>query len=249
MKYLLFVLLVSVRLCVHAQNPSDLIQSGNTLYESGAFEDALKSYEAAMVDAHGVNLYFNAGNAAFKTGALGKAILYYERAKKIDPTAEDVNNNLQIANAKVVDRIESLPSLGVENLWGVLTSQSKLNTWAWLAIVFNFIGFAVLAVRLFTVKLVLKRTLLIAGLVVFFCGLGFYGLSRAANSRLNRSTEAIVLAPSIIVRNAPSDSSQEAFVLHEGTKIKIISTQENWNEIKIANGSVGWMPSDASEPI
>lgn len=249
MKYLIAALLFSASLCLHAQTPNERIQAGNSFYENASFEEALSSYEAAMVEASGVNLYFNAGNAAFKTGALGKAILYYERAKKIDPTAEDVNNNLQIANSKVVDRIESLPSLGVENLWGVMTSQSKLNTWSWLAIAFNLLGFIALIARLFYPKPAAKRMMLVGGTALFFVGLCFYGLSRATNYRLDRSTEAIVLAPSIVVRNAPTENSQEAFVLHEGTKIKIISKQDNWNEIKIANGSVGWMPEDASEPI
>lgn len=249
MKHLTLIFSTLFAISMFAQEAETLLMEGNTFYESGEYNNALVSYENAMNEASGFNLYFNAGNAAFKIGSLGKAILYYERAKKIDPTAEDVNTNLQIANSKIVDHIESLPSLGVEDLWGVVTAQSKLNTWAWLAVLFNLIGLILLSFRLFLSNLITKRTLLIGGIGLFAIGLCFYGLSRAANYRLERSTEAVVIASSVAVRNAPSENSQEAFVLHEGTKIKIISNEGDWQEIKIANGSVGWVKSDVSEPI
>ena len=60
MKYLIAALLFSASLCLHAQTPDERIQAGNSFYENASFEEALSSYEAAMVEASGVNLYFNA---------------------------------------------------------------------------------------------------------------------------------------------------------------------------------------------
>lgn len=226
---------------VSAQTPEANFEAANAQYEAGNFAEALAQYEAVANEYTGFALWFNAGNAAYKSGNLGKSILYYERAKKINPTHDDLQINLAIANDKVADRIQSLPSMGVEDLWGAVTASTRLTTWATLAILFNLCGFLALALYLWTSSRTYKRVSFSVGVLLIVLGVGFYLLSRAGYSELKASEEAVILTPKVDIKTSPGDNGSDAFVLHEGTKCQIRQENGDWLEIKIANGQVGWI--------
>lgn len=232
-----------------AQTPEDLFLEGNAHYENEHYDLALGSYEQALESVRSVGLYYNAGNAAYKSGLLGRAILYYERALTISPTAEDVLANLEIANSRVADRIEALPSLGVDTIWSVLTAENKLSLWVALTILLQCVGLGLLTWRFFVDKKEFKGTLFTAGALFVFIGFVTLGLYSSTVSALEKSTGAIIMVPVVEVKNAPTVSSQEAYVLHEGTKVEILSSSNDWVEIKIANGSIGWIETAALEAI
>ncbi len=226
-----------------------LFYAANKAYDAGNFEEALSIYDSIATAHSSFELHFNAGNAAFRAGKLGKSILHYERAKRIAPSNDDLLVNLAIANAKVVDRITELPSLGVEDLWGALTSTNHLNTWAWVALVFQFLGFGLTAGWLFTRTAAIKRTLLALGITAIFLGAASYGMSRATYSRVQAATAGVIMQPKVEVKNSPGSNDANAFILHEGTKVQLQQQLGDWYEIRIANGSVGWVEASAIEII
>ena len=97
----------------------EFYQEGNRLYQEGDFEGALSSY-LRVVEAgfESGEVYYNIGNAYFKVGDLARAILYYERARRLRPGDEDVLANLDLARSLTVDEIEPLPTFWVLELWG-----------------------------------------------------------------------------------------------------------------------------------
>ncbi len=226
-----------------------LFTEANAAYEDAEYNRALALYDSIAADYVSFELYFNAGNAAYRSGELGRSILFYERAKKVDPSDGDLRVNLAIANEKVKDRIQELPSLGVEDLWTVLTSSSRLSMWTGMAIVLNVIGFLLLSSWLWVSTPGARRAFFWSGVVLILLGVLGYGMSRATYHRIKASEEAVILEPKVEVKNSPNSNDTNAFVLHEGTKVNILQETDQWFEVRIANGNVGWMPRKAAEII
>ncbi len=251
-KWIFFWGLIALPFWLFAANENDakqLFYSANKAYEAGNFEEALSIYDSIAKAHTSFELHFNAGNAAFRAGKLGKSIVHYERAKRIAPNNDDLLVNLAIANARVVDRITELPSLGVEDLWGSLTSTNHLQTWAWVALFFQFLGFGLTAGWLFVRTAAIKRTLLALGITCIFLGAAAYGMSRATYNRVQAATAGVIMDAKVEVKNSPGSNDANAFILHEGTKVKLQQQLGDWYEIQIANGSVGWVQARAIEII
>ncbi len=253
MKHLaIFFFLVTASLPAWAFDRSgaeQIFAEANAAYEAGDFAASLALYDSVATEFSSFELWYNAGNAAFRTGELGRSILYYERARRINPTDDDLQVNLTIANERVADRIAELPSLGVENLWTVLTASARLQLWSLLAIAFQVVGFGFLAGWLFATKTAFKRSFFALGVAGVLIGFTAYGMANATMKRIEANTEAIILAPLVEVKNSPSADENNAFVLHEGTKVKIRQQRGEWFEIKLANGSVGWVLAETVETI
>lgn len=246
---LIALLFATASWAMSAEEAQQLFALANTNYENGEFEEALALYDSVATEFSSFELWYNAGNAAYRTGELGRSVLYYERARRIKPTDDDLQVNLAIVNERVVDRIAELPGLGVENLWTVLTASSRLSMWSWLAVLFQLLGFALLSGWLLASKAAFKRSFFIGGVVALFMGFTAYGMASATLNRIQANTEGVILSPLVEVKNGPSLSENNAFVLHEGTKVKIRQERGDWLEIKLANGSVGWVLAESLETI
>ena len=90
----------------------------------------------------------------------------------------------------------------------------------------------------------------------FFAGLVFllvFGLSVVFAMQMKQASEnqdqAIIMSPTVTVKSTPNEISVDLFVLHEGTKVDILETNEGWSKIRIANGSVGWLQADFIRPF
>lgn len=250
MKNLAILLLFSLaHLVVNASDWEEMFAQGNAAYEQGNFDEAYSIYTELAASYSSFELYFNTGNAAYKSNRLGESILYYERAKKINPTNEDLITNLAIANGKVKDRIEDLPNLGVEDAWGIVTASKQLNLWSWLTILLTFIGLGFLAFSFWMKKGNIRKTLVGIGVATTLISFASYGIARATYNNVLKNTSAVVLSPKVEVKIGPNQTEQNAFLLHEGTTVKILQQIDGWVEIKLANGNVGWVENEAIELV
>ena len=118
----------------YANGDNSFFEKGNYFYVKEDFENALKNYEKASETTESAELYFNLGNACFKTRDIPKAILNYERAKKLSPHDEDVKFNLNLANQKIIDRIDSAPTLFINDRWAEFCNHFSVDEWAVLSI-------------------------------------------------------------------------------------------------------------------
>lgn len=226
-----------------AQNDADAwFEQANSAYNSGNYDSAIVVYEKILnVGMESVPVYYNMGNAYYKLHEYPMAIYCYEKALKLDPSDEDVQTNLAIANAAIVDKIEPVPQSFVVRWWRSLRSALSGNQWAWCSIA----AFALLLLMFFLFLRARKVGLRKLG---FFMGLIFlivFGLSVVFAMQLKHiadtQDQAIVMTPTVTVKSSPSTNSVDLFVLHEGAKVDVMDTQGDWAQIRIANGSVGWL--------
>lgn len=219
----------------------------NFYYNESRYDTALVIYEKIMNDGYvSASLLYNIGNTYFKLRNYPMAILHYEKALKIDPTNEDTKHNLAIANALITDKIEPMPVFFMTKWWRNVGNLHSANGWAKASLIF----FAILLLILFgyiTARTSGMRKITfftgILTLVLVICSLIF---AYQKHIYINEHNEAIVMTPTITVKSSPSSSGVDLFVLHEGTKVEVIDNADKWDKIKIADGSVGWMPSTAS---
>jgi len=244
---LVFVLMVLTGIAVQGQNLSlpvdSLIAEANGQYLNQAYQEAASLYMDALDEGYeSPGLYYNLGNACYKTGQLAQAILYYEKARELAPFDEDIRNNLQMANAKIVDKVEVIPEFFLKRWWHFLTSLMQPDAWA-------VISLLLFVITLFCIYLFItssgtsrfRKQTLVLGIVLFLlAGTGYLaGISRKTSISGNRY--AIIMDPSVTVKGSPDALGTNVFVLHEGTRVEILDKLDDWREIMIANGSKGWV--------
>jgi len=109
--------------------------------------------------------------------------------------------------------------------------------------------FVLLAFYLLSKYIVIRKSAFYTGLIVLFLTLFTFIIAFQKYNIIKHQIEAIVFVPTITVKSSPNQNSVDLFVIHEGAKVKILQTVGNWNEIKIANGSVGWLPAESLKEI
>jgi tetratricopeptide (TPR) repeat protein len=247
--YLIFFLLSITGIGAAAIN-EELVEQANKDYSAGLYANAIEGYTKVLENGYeSVEVYYNLGNAYFKSNEIAAAILYYEKAKKLSPNDEDVLFNLNVANNRIKDKIEAVPVLFYKRWWQQIVNWLSTDAWTRFHIT-CFIVFLVAAGFYFISRIILIRK------ISFWIGLAMLGLSFVTfgiawqDDKSNRQvTEAIVFDPSLTVKSSPSEKSVDLFVVHEGTKVAITDQLGDWYEVRIANGSTGWIPDTAIRSI
>ena len=247
-KYTLLIclLIVSGLGLVRAQeNGETWFEQANAAYNAGRYDTAVILYEKVVdLGMESVPLYYNMGNAYYKKQDYPMAIYYYEKALKIDPSNEELQTNLAIANRAIVDKIEPVPESFIEKGWHNMRTWLSGNQWAWCSIIAFALFLAALLLFLRARRIGMRKLGFFMGvifLIVFAFSVVFAAqLKHAANTQ----DQAIVMTPTVTVKSSPSDDGVDLFVLHEGTKVSVLESSNGWNKIRIANGSVGWLEMD-----
>lgn len=222
---------------------------GNALYEAGNHQEALEAYSSILATHRHFASEFNAGNCAYKMGNLGLARLHYERAKLIEPKNKDLAANLTLLEAKIVDRIEAVPSLRLGTWLSAWVGPGMLRSWGCWAILWWTIGWALLMWRTRRASRDSKSTL--AFLAAGCMGLGMVGMFGVQQSLAVTQTpdQVVVMSPRENVVSTPSASGTVLFQLHEGVCAGIVSRTDDWVEIELDNGNVGWIANAAVEEV
>lgn len=222
----------------------------NAAYSNGNYRQAVDLYDALLAEGvHSGKLYYNLGNSWFKQGRMGKAILNYNRALLLDPTDEDTQYNLAMANARIVDKIDTVPEFFLKSWLRDLGLLLSSDTWAVLGLVFLGVAFAATILWLLSNTLALRKLGFYGGLVslVFCLTATFY--AHYQRTRLLHGTEAVVMNLVAPVKSSPGAGSKDIFVLHEGTKVRMLEQLDGWTEIVLSDGNKGWIASNAIEAI
>lgn len=233
-----------------SEKPLDMFDRANQFYQEAVYDSALFTYQQLLQSGfESADLYYNIGNTYFKLRQTPRAILYYEKAKKIHPNDEDIQHNLDLANTMIVDKIEPLPLLFYKVWWNNFYGLFSANAWAWISILLVFMTLIFTFLFLTSNSVQIRKTGFFAGLLFLLAAIGALGLSSQKFYYTQKVNEAIIFAPTITVKSSPSFNSVDLFVIHEGTKVSLIDKTGEWTKIRIANGSVGWLPADAYEGI
>jgi tetratricopeptide (TPR) repeat protein len=230
---------------------SEIFERANQLYQEGDFAGAIEAYQAVQAAGfESPELFYNLGNAYFKSGDLGRSILWWERALARQPNDPDALANLALARSLTVDAVEPLPRFWLFSAlswwvqWLPRTLLLFLAGGAWL------LAGAGVVVRIWStrpdVRSAATWVTLVGGVVV-----GVFGTNLVVRElRIGRPDRAVVLARAVQVRSAPAeDDDLTLFEIHEGTRVRIEQRTGSWAEVVLDDGKVGWVPTNVMEEI
>ena len=227
-----------------AQNET-LFEVGNTFYNNGKYIEAIEKYEAILnSDQHSSEVYFNLGNAHYKLSHIAPSIYYYEMALQLDPKDKEIKNNLYFANNMTIDAIETVPEIGISRFTRNAINTFSFEIWAYLSVIFMILFVILFMTYYFTVRTSTKRFSFVSSLTSIFLSLVLLVFAFKKDSIDKKHNPAIVFSQESLVRTDPNLSGEEAFRLHEGTKVQILDTANNWTEILLVDGKTGWIVSE-----
>lgn len=232
------------------ENPADLFKKANAAYTKGQFEVALQHYQQLLDSGYNSKeVYYNLGNANYRLDNFAAAILNYEKAYKLSPGDEDVQMNLRLANLKITDKIETVPEFFLQKWWIAFITSLSLQTWSALGGGLFLFGFVLLIVYLFSLQLNIKRSSFYSGIALILLALVCLGIATAQDSYFNTHKEAIIFNGVVNVKSAPAKKEKTLVMIHEGTKVQIMDTQNEWLKVRLPNGNVGWIEEQAVKKI
>lgn len=245
MKTLIYILLF----LTHAAF-SQPFKQANEDYRKGKYAEAAQGYESILKgNKESAEVYFNLGNAYYKLGKIAPAIYNFEKALQLDPHNKDIKTNLGFAQRMAIDDIKAVPKTGISRMVYNWAGTYHYDTWAWAAVAFAagsllfFIGYylsgTTLLKRIFFVTMCLAIVLMLISIIF-----GFFVRSEASKDR-----PAIVFAEVVSAKAEPNASASDAFLLHEGTKVNVIDSLDNWKKIELADDTNGWIEKDAIKEL
>ena len=244
-----FLLVILSRQFADAPDGSAAMKLANDLYERGSFVEATQIYQQLADEGYGDSIvFYNLGNAYYKSGDLGRAILNYLRAERLAPRDPDIQDNLQIARDGIVDPFERSEQSALAG--SIRVPQLKLSLdelalialglWILLALMLLLLARRFSFRRLIGYASVVVALLLLAGIV----SLGS-GLSSEAEDR-----KVVVVAESVDVVGGPGQQYEAKFTLHGGNEASLVETRGAWSRLRLAGGQLqGWVPADAVELV
>lgn len=242
MRRVKFILFFLSAFMVGSMMASDLLSDAEKAYRSKNYKKAIESYEQLIKEGYlAPELYYNLGNAYYRNNQLGKAIFNYERANKLLPNDKDIKNNLAIAYSKTLDKIEVKDNFFISAVKTNVLSSFSTVAWAWFTIGLSALAFLFLYLFLAGPSVVVKRISFFVTIVVTAAFFIVYFLGNSAANEKIENNFAVITAPQVKILNEPNITASSKFILHEGTRVKIMEINADWVLIKLENGNEGWI--------
>ncbi|MFQ5484275.1 MAG: tetratricopeptide repeat protein [Desulfobacterales bacterium] len=225
-------------------HPEATFYNGNTFYEEGRYDEAIQKYSILLEQGYeSGNLYFNIGNCYFKKGKLGKAIVNYERARRLIPRDNDLKENVKFAHSKIKYRAADSSSWK-KRIWKKFDLFTINEITLILAGIYTA-AILYLIVNLFFQKARRYRVIILAVSMVVFV---LFSISLYYKASVIGS-EAVIISEKAGVRFEPIHSATIYFTLYEGMKLYVIETKTNWAKIRRQDGKTGWIEQKDMEVI
>jgi tetratricopeptide (TPR) repeat protein len=241
MKKLVFIFL----LVSHVFFAQSNFEKGNALYQKGNYEEAITAYESILSGKkESAELYFNLANCYYKLNKVAPAIYNYEKALALNPNDVETQNNLLFAHKMTIDEIKVVPKVGFAKLLRDFTGIFHYDTWAWITVSFAGLFLLFFIGYYFSQLTLSKRIFFIGMFVLVFLILLSTLAALFEKSHDTNERPAIVFAEIVQVKSEPKSSSSDVFVLHEGAKVYLHESIENWVKIELTDGSEGWIESN-----
>ncbi len=159
---------------------------------------------------------------------------------KLSPGDDDIQHNLALANTKTIDQIESLPRFFIFQWWESILAFFNLSGWTYTAYIFYMLILISFGIYFFTKKPQIQRYSFFSGLIsasilLIVMVLLIVKLNREVNIK-----NGIIIEPSVTAKVSPDKDSNDAFVIHEGLKVRLEDNIGNWYKIRLQDGKIGW---------
>lgn len=233
---------------------------GDSLYNNELYRDAALKYEQSLrEEGPDAETHYNLGNAYYRTGRTGLAVVEYERALRLDPTHADARTNLEFVNSRIEDRPED-DSAFLGNLQRSMRDSMTTNGWGWTAMAMFVLMLGAIALYIFAGNVTLRKCGFFGGIIL--CILTVYSITTALGSARHARShdQAVVIVPTTYLSSTPrpgNTASDKLVAIHEGTKVEIIDslstpddpTSPRWYNVKINNSTKAWLKSVDVERI
>ena len=250
----LMLLGVCASMPLQAQNDSVAVvvtkAMADASYDNGDYQEAIAQYEILLQQGVSAALYYNLGNAYFRTNHITQAILAYERAHQLSPGDKDIRFNLDFARSRTTDKITPQSEMFFVTWYRAMVNLMSVNAWAWLAVVSIVLALALLLVYLFVPALKLRKAGFYGAslfFVLFLFG-NFFAWQQKRQFEIHRG--AIVTAEEAVIKQTPSVEGSDVVTIHEGTRVEITDRDmQGWLGVELADGRTGWIETKNVEVI
>ena len=247
--YIVTILILVIN-SVYSQELDPRIKNANDAYTKGDYQPAIDQYTQVVNEGNvAPELYFNLANAYYKNNQISLSILNYERALKLKPDDEDIKFNLQMANLKIVDKMDAIPQMFYQDWWENFKNIFSMDGWAWLAIISVFLTLTLFILFLIANVSAYKRIAFSLSIMFLIVSISSFVFAQKQYKSVHEAGQAVVTAPTIVVKGSPSETGTELFVIHEGLKVIITENVGDWYQIKLPNGNQGWLKVSSVEII
>jgi tetratricopeptide (TPR) repeat protein len=238
----LFAMILLAAFQAKGQSPDQLASQAAKAYNSRQYSESIKLYTKIIDGGYeSYALYYNLGNAYFRNNDNTEAILFYEKALKLAPNNDDLRHNIEVANSKLIDKVEKVPELFYKRWWKEIINLMNIDMLATINILLLTIALILIGLYIAVYNTLIRKISFWTATVLFlFFGIGVIAASQR-NHYISEQHEAIVFAATVNIKSSPDENSKDIFVLHEGTKVTLMDNISDWQEIRISNGSIGWI--------
>ena len=234
-------------------SPTCLAQTkadADSSYVQGDYQKAIEQYNELLKQGQSADLYYNLGNAYYRTEEITQAILAYERALLLAPGDADIRFNLQLARTKTVDKMAPQSELFVVTWYRTLVNQFSVDGWAYASIIMLALAIVLALLYLFSSPVWLRKVGFFGGLVALLCFILANLFAWQQKQTLTHRDGAIIIQSAVPVKSTPAPNGTDLFILHEGTKVTVTDdSMADWKEIRMTDGKVGWVETSQIEII
>jgi tetratricopeptide (TPR) repeat protein len=242
MKNLLYIILLTS----HVFFAQKGFENGNALYQKGKYQEAIKAYETELAaNKQSAELYFNIGNCYYKLNKVAPSIYNYEKALLLNPDDTEIQNNLKFAQKLQIDDIKTVEKVGFNKVIQDFTNTFNYNTWGGITVGLSILFLLCFVGYYFSQITVSKRLFFVGMFSVLLLLLVSVAAAIFEKNQFNNDQPAIVFSEVASVKSEPKVGAADAFMLHEGTKVYIVETLDNWNKIQLTDGNEGWIENSA----
>lgn len=226
-----------------------LVARGQRAYVSGDFVAAASAFDSVAAEFNSASLQLDLGNSWFKQGEIARAILHYERGLRLSPGDADLRANLVLANEQVKDRLANDGQLVLGGTWARIRGGADPDQWARRALYTSLLFFVLLAAAIVLRKRNWRRAIWSLAGLAFLALLVSIAFATMRHRELVSRGHAIILEAKADARSEPRETGKVLFVLHKGAKVAVEHMENGWTEVRLPNGTVGWMPPASLERI
>ncbi|PZF71389.1 tetratricopeptide repeat protein [Taibaiella soli] len=242
---ILFFVFCSV-VCFASADINPVWQKANNFYQQKQYDSAIVYYQQlAASQPTNAPLYYNLGNAFYRSNKVGAAVLNFERALRIDPDYSAAADNLTLTQSRIANKITPIPEIFFVSWWKNFTGATHANATAMISLLLFIVLIGILLLNRFQ-KPQWLRGQMIGGLaVIWLCSL-IISIQSAVNAH---SRDAAVVMQSDAPMMTSNQQTKTQSLIPEGTTVKIVSVKSGWIEVQLPDGRTGWLVETALERI